>query len=523
LLSIKAHGGASGASLRGDHASLADYMREELLAPLGPEEQRWLTRSSALGSMTGPLCDTALETTGSLARLRALERRNLFLVPLDDRRTSYRFHHLFAEFLRDELEAREPGAAATIKRRASSWYEAHGDVERAVEHAHEAGDLDSVARLVGRFSLPMFWRGRLATLMRWFGWFDRDDLRARWAPIAVQAGWVEALQGHTRNAERWLAAAQRSTDDSPMPDGTATRAPWVALLRGGLVPDGVATAVADARVAREGIAPDGFWWPTTLVFQVIARLLTGSLDEAERVAVEAVEVAEARGAAPAVANADGWRAALALRRGDTPAAAAAVEHGMAAVEAAGLEDYPIAALLYAIAARLAVSRGSPSEARPHIARLNRLRPQLTASLPWLAVAARIEAIRAYVALGDASAARALLLEVGDVQRVRPDLGWLTTEAAAVREAVGGMRGAGPGPWSLTSAELRLLVYMPTHLTFPEIAARMYLSPHTVKSQAVSIYSKLGVASRRGAIEKAVVAGLLDATVIRHPGGSTGVG
>lgn len=523
VLAIKAGSAATGKSLRGDSASLADYMREELLAPLEADEQRWLARSSALETLTGPLCDAALETTGSLARLRALERSNLFLLPLDDHRASYRFHHLFAEFLGDELDVREPGAAAEIKRRASVWYEEHGDIERAVEYAHDGGDMDAVARLMGRFALRLFWHGRLSTLGRWLGWFDQDDLRARWAPVATLAGWIEALQGHTRNAERWLAAAQRSADDGPMPDGTATKGPWVALLRGGMITDGVAAAVGDARAAREGIAPDGFWWPSTLMLQVVAHLLTGSLDEAEAAAIEAAEVAEARGAPPAVANANGLLAALAIRRGDTLVATGAVERGIAAVESAELEDYPLAALLYAVAARLAASGGSPATARPPIARFNLVRPQLTAALPWLAIMARLEAIRAYVALGDAAAARTLLLEIGDVLRARPDLGWLKTETAAVREAVSGMRGAGPGPWSLTTAELRLLVYLPTHLSFPEIAARMFLSPHTVKTQAISIYGKLGVSSRRGAIEKAVAAGLLDTSVIRHPGGSSGVG
>jgi LuxR family maltose regulon positive regulatory protein len=308
-----------------------------------------------------------------------------------------------------------------------------------------------------------------------------------------------------------------------MPDGTATKAPWVALLRGALMVDGVEAVVDDARITREGLDSDGPWWPTALVLQAVAHVLKGSLAEAETAASEAVEVGADRGAAPAVDTASGWLAILALQRGDTRAAASAVERGLETVGAAGLEDYPMTALLYAAGARVAVARGSPGDVQSHLARFNRLRPQLTAALPWLAVAARVEVIRAYLALGDAAAARALLLEIGDVLRVRPDVGWLATEVGAVREAVRGMRGAGHGPWSLTAAELRLLVYLPTHLTFPEIAARMYLSPHTVKTQAISIYSKLGVASRRGAIERAAGAGLLDGSVLSHPGGLTGIG
>jgi LuxR family maltose regulon positive regulatory protein len=507
----------------GNQTTLADYMREELLAPLDPDDQRLLIRASALETLSGPLCDAALETTGSLSRLRALERRNAFLVSLDGSRTAYRFHRLFGEFLVDELAAQEPDSAATIRLRASAWHQDHGDIEQAAEYAHLAGDLDALTGLVGQHVMSLFWTGRLATLTRWLGWFDRDELRTRSVAVAVIRGWVEAVQGQTRSAELWLAAAQRSTESGPMPDGTATKEPWIALLRGAMVRDGVAVAVADARVTREGIAADGPWWPTALAHQIIAHVLTGSLPEAETAAIEAAEVAASRGAAPAMVTANGWRAVLALQRGDTAAAASAAERGLAAVEAVGLEDYPMTALLYAVGARLAVAGGSKDDVRSSVARFNRLRPQLTSALPWLAVMARVEVIRAYIALGDAAAARALLLEISDVQRVRPDLGWLATDAETVRDAVEGMRGAGPGPWSLTSAELRLLVYLPTHLTFPEIAERMYLSPYTIKTQAISIYSKLGVATRRGAIEQAAAVGLLDGSVLRHPGGATGIG
>jgi LuxR family maltose regulon positive regulatory protein len=84
-----------------------------------------------------------------------------------------------------------------------------------------------------------------------------------------------------------------------------------------------------------------------------------------------------------------------------------------------------------------------------------------------------------------------------------------------------VRAASAGPWSLTAAELRLLAYLPTHLSFREIAGRLYVSPHTIKSQAMAVYGKLGVSSRRGAIESGVEAGLLDAAAIRMPEMSAG--
>lgn len=510
-------------TLRGDEASLGEYMRQELLAPLDADEQRWLYRSSTLEPLSGSLCDAVLETRGSLARLRALDQRNLFVVPLDEQRTTFRYHRLFGDVLRDELEVREPGAAATIRQRAARWCEDHGDIERAIEFAHDGGDLETVARLVGRHGLPLYWRGRDGTVSRWLGWFDDDALRDRWVPVAVIAGFHEALNGRTRAAERWLAAAERSTDASPLPDGSTSKAPWVALLRGHMTLNGVAGAVADAKTARAGLAPDGFWRPNALLLSINVGILTGAFDVAEAACLEAIEEATMRRAMTALSTAYGQLAVIALQRGEIGDAETAAQRGLDAIEAGGLEDYSPSGLLYAVSGRLATANGSVEEAKRFIGRFNRLRPQLNAAVPVLAVLARLEAVRACIALRDAAAARTLMLEIHETLRVRPNMGWIASEATAIGQTVDAMRQTAAGPWTLTTAELRLLAFLPTHLTFREIAQRLFVSPHTIKTQAVSIYGKLGVSSRRAAIEHAVTAGLLDESVLRYPVGGGGIG
>ena len=118
--------------LRGTEASIADYMRSELLEPLDADTRTWLRRSSVLDTMSGPLCDAALGTAGSLTRLRRLERDNLFVVALDAHRGAYRYHRLFRDLLSDELDEHEPGAAAAMSSRAAAWCAANGERERAV-------------------------------------------------------------------------------------------------------------------------------------------------------------------------------------------------------------------------------------------------------------------------------------------------------------------------------------------------------------------------------------------------------
>ena len=519
--SVRAEDGRAD-GLRGTEASIADYMRSELLEPLDAETRTWLRRSSVLDTMSGPLCDAALGTTGSLTKLRRLERDNLFVVALDSHRGAYRYHRLFRDLLRDELDEHEPGAAAAMCSRAAAWCAENGERERAMEYAYASGDMDLVARLVLAYTFPLHWSGRIATVGRWLDWFDRDGERERRAALAVFAGWVHAMEGRTREARRWLTSAEQSADVSPMPDG-ATKASWVAVLRGYMAPAGLDTLASDARIALAGIPDESPFRQGALILGGFAAIAAGTPEAADVLFAEAVPMAEARGAVPGLSLALGERALIALGRGDVAAATRHVEWGLAVVRDAGMDEFVASLTLHAAAARVALANGSPSEARLAIARVNRMRPIATAALPIPSLQMRFETIRACIVLGEASAARTLLLEVNDILRQCPDLGALVYEAAELDRAVESMRATSAGPWALTTAELRLLAYLPTHLTFREIADRLYVSTHTVKSQAMAIYGKLGVSSRRGAIEQAVEAGLLDTAVIRMPGIPEGIG
>ena len=140
----------------------------------------------------------------------------------------------------------------------------------------------------------------------------------------------------------------------------------------------------------------------------------------------------------------------------------------------------------------------------------RLRPVATYAIPHLAVQARIELSRIHLALGDLAGARTLMREIDGVLKRRPDLGTLVCEAQALRTQLSEDHAPSvPGASSLTSAELRVLPMLATHLSFPEIGADLFLSPHTVKSQAMSIYRKLGASSRSQAVARSRELGLLE--------------
>jgi LuxR family maltose regulon positive regulatory protein len=177
---------------------------------------------------------------------------------------------------------------------------------------------------------------------------------------------------------------------------------------------------------------------------------------------------------------------------------------------AGIEESYATPLVSAVQARVAMHRGDVPAARRELISAQRLRHLLTYALPYLAVQARIELARVHVALADLAGARMLTREVDELLRRRPGLGTLVDEAQVIRAWLSKNRDPTmPGASALSAAELRLLPMLSTHLSFPEIAEELFLSRHTVKSEAMSVYRKLGVSSRNQAVARSRELGLLD--------------
>jgi LuxR family transcriptional regulator, maltose regulon positive regulatory protein len=157
---------------------------------------------------------------------------------------------------------------------------------------------------------------------------------------------------------------------------------------------------------------------------------------------------------------------------------------------------------------VAIHQGDLDQADQDLARAHQLRPQATHALPYYSAQARLELTRAYLALADLAAAREVLREVDDLLRWRPDLGTLPKQASQLHAQLDQLRSQVIAAVPLSSAELRLVPLLATHLSFREMGQRLYVSPHTVKSQAMSIYRKLGVSSRSQAIQRVQETGLL---------------
>jgi LuxR family transcriptional regulator, maltose regulon positive regulatory protein len=510
-LSMRA-GAASTVSIEdftGGDRFVTDYFRAELLSRLPQPEARFLKHTSVLERMSGSLCDAVLETTGSAHTLETLGRTNGFVVPLDRRGEWYRYHHLFGELLRNELEHTEPEVVPGLNAHAMTWCIANDLPEEAIVYGHAAGETDTVAGLIDALTLSLYFDGRMDTVERWLGWFSDDEL-LQYPALAVYGAWIRALTGRPEDAERLLALADGATSKLPLSDGSATIEPWVATLRAHMMENGVEQALADANQALEQLPPGSVWIHDALLMRGVAHILLGATDRAVGDLTAVVEGGPAVGAVEEVFVADAVLALLKARRGAWKEAGKRAGAAQVLVEESGLGDYSTSSIAYVATARVAIHEARHQEARAALARAHRLRPMLDHGIPWLAVEVGLELTRAHLALGEVGAARTVFRETEDVLELRPEMGSLAQDARELRDRLAATSES-DGAWamSLTGAELRLLPYLATHLTVPEIATRLFISRNTVKTEAVSIYRKLSASSRSEAIERAVEVGLLD--------------
>jgi LuxR family maltose regulon positive regulatory protein len=497
-------------SFGGGDRFLSEYVESEFLARISPRQRAFLTRTAVLERMCGPLCEAVLDQPGSAVMLAELARSNLLLVPLDRRGEWYRYHHLFRDMLLAELQRREHALIPVLRRRAASWCLRTGLPEAALEYSIAAGDIDTAARLVTGLGVPVYRQGRVTTLQRWFSWLDERGGIQGYPMAAVLASLLAALTARPVDAERWADVVDRwQYEGGARPDDLAAVA-WAALLRAILCRHGAEKMVADADEAVRAFAAGNITDPAPLMMQGTARVLSGDVDGGEASLQDAVGVADRADVPDVLALAQCERSLLAMARNDWRQAEVLADQARTALRQAQLEESYLTPLVCAAQARVAMHRGDLPAARQELVGAQRSRPELTYAVPHIAVQARIELALVYLALADLEGARTLMREIDELLRRRPGLGTLVNQARALRNKLAGERSsAHPGASALTTAELRLLPLLTTHLSFPQIGQELFLSPNTIKSQAISIYRKLGVASRNPAVTRARELGLLE--------------
>jgi LuxR family maltose regulon positive regulatory protein len=485
---------------------LDGYLRSELFAHLSPVEISFLTRTSVVERISGPLCDAIVDGSRSARLLEDLERRNLLVIPLDRRREWYRYHHLFRDLLLAELRRREPELVPPLHLRAATWLEANSRPDEAIEHSQMAGDVDRVARLVLDRMQPVWASGRVETVLRWMTWFDDGRGIERYPAIAAHGALIFALMGRSAEAERLADLAQQAPPTAMLPDGS-TMGGLLAYLRAILARDGVEAMRRDARQGFEELPLTSPYRATMLHTEAVSQLLDGEPERADALLANAVHHAVRAGALPLASLGLAERCIVAAQRDDWTVVDGYVDQAVSIVQEGGLDTYWTSALVYAWAARAALHKGDMAAARRYAAQTARLRPLLVYSIPVVPVQVLLELARVYMGLGDSGGADAALRQAEDVLAERPNLGVLPEQAGALRANLDQILDDSVGASALTAAELRLLPLLPTHLSLGQIADRLHVAHSTVKTQTNSIYRKLRVSSRGDAVIRSRELGL----------------
>jgi LuxR family maltose regulon positive regulatory protein len=276
----------------GSSRTVVDFLAGEVLDAHDPATQTLMLRSSVLERFCGPLCDAVLEQDGSAQLLDELSRTNLFLIPLDDRGTWYRFHHLFAELLRVELKHREPGLAPTLHRRAYVWHREHGSIDEAVEHALEAEAFAEARELITSMWFSYTQHARHASVV---AWLERvpGPIRRQDAYLLLIQAWVLMLSGRHDEATRAIEAVGRLRpfDARPLPDGFSSIEANLAVLRGMITWGDFRASAQSARRAAELEGPTSPWRALICVAGGWCLYFLGEFLEADQWLAEATEPA----------------------------------------------------------------------------------------------------------------------------------------------------------------------------------------------------------------------------------------
>jgi LuxR family transcriptional regulator, maltose regulon positive regulatory protein len=496
------------ACFAGDHHLVADYMRDEFLSELEPEEVEFLKATSVCEQLSAPLCDEVLDRTGSSGTLDRLADGPLPLTAVDRTHNTYRLHPLLREMLVGELRHSHPDREAEAHRRASRFHVKRGDLDRAISHAVAADDASRAGELLW-VHLPSYVTvGRNDLLQGWLRRFSLEQISVN-APLALTAAHSALAMGDLRQAEYWGQIGATALAQSVSPPRVASLPAGVAVIEAAVSRSGLGSMGRHAALAFEQEQEGSLWRPIFSLLQGVADHLTGDRLQAREHLEDGVHHSSV--AAPLIETLClSQLAMIATEEGDWERGVDLTARAISQIELHDLSSYPSSVLTFAVSADVHSHLGRVDEGKLHARKASHLLGGLRDFIPWYEAETRIALARAALRLADIRTARTLLAEASRLARRIPDAvlfaGWLDEVWGLVDTAAGE---ALAGPSTLTMAELRILRFLPTHLSFREIGERLHVSTNTVKTQAHAVYRKLDVSSRSDAVTRASDIGLLD--------------
>lgn len=513
--------GAPSSTFSGGDEVVAEFLRDEFMCHLSQVELDLLVHSSVCEILSAPLCDVLLAASsapsapdgrrggqGSARLLERLARGPLPFEAVDRAHERYRCHPLLREALLAELGRAGPEVQALAHACARAWYAARGDTDAAIAHAIAGGDAGAAGELMWEHLPDYIPVGRNDVLQAHLRALSEEQIAAT-PTLALSAAHSALSLGELRRAERYALAGAAALARAPARSKPSSLRAGIAAIEAAVARDGLAPMACEAAKAHAAEDEHSPWQPTFSLLLGISAHLTGD----RALAREHLREGARHGAVASPSIEMLCLTQLALVSAEESDVEGAVEEvGAAAAQMRrhSLCAYPIAALTYAVRADLLARVGRVDEAKGEAAHAARLLVRLGDFIPWYGAETRISLSRAYARLGEVAQARALLAQASRLARRVPDAtvlagwleqGWELVDSAACTRLSGSS--------ALTMAELRVLRFLPSHLSFPEVSGRLQVSTNTIKTQAHAVYRKLDVSSRSQAVARAREIGLLE--------------
>jgi len=485
----------------GDHRLIVDYLAAEVLANLPSALRGFLLRTAVLGRFCPSLCAAVTGRPDAGDLLDEIERRQLFLVPLDAAGRWRRYHPLFVKALRHELDRAEPGLAQLLHRRAAGWHRQHGTVAEAIDHALAAADFSDARELVAAHWHQVVDDGAVAGTVR--VWLDRlpPEMVTGDARMCVARALLAIFEDPPEDVEPWLVAAEQATLQGAWQHGPASVGSAIAFYRAlhRYLGGDLAAAEPPARRAAELELESGSerWRARTMALLGVIMFWRGRGADARVLLEQVVRAAQRQADGATSLLALGCLATIAVRQGDAVSARGYQD------EAAGLEDCLRVTVLAELASAdlLAEDGDLPAAEEVAVAALdyaNRRRWRLDAAAALLCLA------RICTRANRAADARVRLSEASTVIGNLPEPGVLAELLADADDATGqpepapAPAGRNRRPDGLTGREAEVLGLLTSGHTNLEIAAALVVSVHTVERHLQNAYRKVGVRNRADA-------------------------
>jgi len=298
-------------SFTGNHHFVIDYLVEEVLKHQPEHIREFLLQTSILDRLTGPLCDAITSQENGHATLEALERGNLFIIPLDSERQWYRYHHLFADLLRQRLNQTQPEKALSLHSSASKWYEQQGLNGEAIEHALQSENYEQATQMINEHIEEMWRQGKLGMLLRWFEKLPEEYINNS-PNLCIYFAWNLFTKGDQEKAEHILQFIEKKLDvhsdfppEKPLEKRKTSAQLFEKIVRGRVaaIRAVMATYRSDAsesmrfaRLAQELLPADDLNWRSPVAMALAdAYVFMGDYDRAHQARFESIKLCEIAG------------------------------------------------------------------------------------------------------------------------------------------------------------------------------------------------------------------------------------